>query len=121
MSNGKVTHYTNIPAEELNYEGAKGVTRRWLIDDQNDGAPVYNLRMFEIEPKGYSPRHSHDSEHENFIIEGEGRLWLGDQWYSLKAGDVAYVPPNIEHQFENTEDSIFRFLCGVPVSARYKK
>jgi quercetin dioxygenase-like cupin family protein len=120
MTKGKVTHYTNIEAEDLNYVGSKGVKRRWLIDDKNDGAPVYALRMFEVEPCGYSPRHSHDWEHENYIIEGEGRLWLNDQWNDIKSGDVAYIAPNLEHQFENTGDTTLRFLCGIPVESRYR-
>lgn len=121
MSKGKVTHYSNIEAEELNYEGAQGVTRRWLIDDQNDGAPVYALRMFEIEAHGHTPRHSHDWEHENYIIEGEGRLWLDDKWNEIKAGDVAYIPPNASHQFENTGDTTLILLCGIPIESRYRK
>ena len=36
-----------------------GTRMRWLIDDTHDGAPVYALRMVEIEPGGHSPHHQH--------------------------------------------------------------
>ncbi len=39
----KVCHYTDVPAEIFG-DQAPGVTIRWLIDEDKDGAPVYALR-----------------------------------------------------------------------------
>lgn len=113
-SKGKVVHYTDVPAQVFGDE-APGTTIRWLIDDDHDGAPVYALRMIEIEPGGHTPRHSHPFEHENFVVEGEGRVWLNGEWRSLKAGVVVFVPGGVEHTYENTGEAVFRFLCGIPV------
>jgi quercetin dioxygenase-like cupin family protein len=110
----KVTHYSNVPAQVYGDE-APGTTVSWLIDDDHDGAPVYCLRMIEIEPGGHSPRHSHPHEHENFVVEGQGRVWVNDEWRSLKAGDVVFVPGGMEHTYENTGETPFKFLCGIPV------
>lgn len=111
---GKVTHYTAVPAQEFGPE-APGTSIRWLIDDEHDGAPVYALRMIEIAPGGHTPRHSHPYEHENFVVEGTGRVWLNGEWHPLQAGDVVFVPGGAEHTYENTGEGMFRFLCGVPV------
>jgi len=110
----KVVHYTDVPAQVFG-DTAPGASIRWLIDDDHDGAPVYSMRMVEIEPGGHSPKHSHPYEHENFIVEGKGRLFIVDTWYDLKEGDVAFVPAGVLHQYVNAGDTRLKFLCGIPV------
>jgi len=56
-SRAKVVHYTEVPAQ-LFGPTAPGASIRWLIDGEHDGAPVYALRMIEIEPGGTSPHHT---------------------------------------------------------------
>jgi len=87
---GKVVHYTGVPAQVFGDE-APGTTIRWLIDDDHDGAPVYALRLIEIAPGGHTPRHSHPYEHENFVVEGQGRVLVNGAWHTLRAGDVVVV------------------------------
>ena len=111
---GKVTHYTQIPGQ-LFGDTAPGASIRWLIDDDHDGAPTFSLRMIEIEPGGNSPQHTHPYEHENYVVEGKGRLLIEDKWYDLNVGDIAYVPPGILHQYVNAGSTTFKFLCGIPV------
>ncbi len=110
----KVVHYTDVPASKYG-ASAPGTSVRWLIDDDHDGAPTYSLRMIEIEPGGNSPKHTHPWEHENFIVEGEGRVFIIDTWYDLKEGDVVFVPAGVIHQYMNAGSSIFKLLCGIPV------
>jgi quercetin dioxygenase-like cupin family protein len=111
---GKVVHYTQVPAQVFG-DQAPGTTIRWLIDDDHDGAPVYALRLIEVAPGGHTPRHSHPYEHENFVIEGQGRVLVDREWHSLEPGDVAFVPGGTEHMYENTGDTPLKFLCGIPV------
>lgn len=113
-THAKVVHYTQVPAQVYG-DSAPGTAIRWLIDDDHDGAPVYALRMIEIAPGGNSPQHSHPYEHENFIVEGQGRLLIEETWRDLAPGDVAYVPANVRHQYVNRGESTFKFLCGIPV------
>ena len=110
----KIVHYTDVPAQTFG-DSAPGTSIRWLIDDDHDGAPVYALRMIEIEPGGNSPQHTHPYEHENFVVQGKGRLFIEGVWYDLKEGDVAFVPAGVLHQYVNAGDSVFKFLCGIPV------
>jgi quercetin dioxygenase-like cupin family protein len=114
MSQGKVVHYTDVPAQVYGSE-APGTSIRWLIDDDHDDAPVYSLRIIEVEPGGHTPRHSHPFEHENFVVEGTGRVLMNGEWHTVKAGDVIFVPGGMEHTYENTGETTFKFLCGIPV------
>ena len=116
----KVVHYTEVPADVFSDSEAAGASIRWLIDDDHDGAPVYALRMIELQPGGYSPRHAHPNEHENFVVEGQGRVLINDTWHDLTPGDVVFVPGDTLHQYRNTGDSVFKFLCGVPVKKLVK-
>jgi quercetin dioxygenase-like cupin family protein len=115
----KVLHYTEIPSQVFG-PSAPGASIRWLIDDDHDGAPTFSLRMIEIEPGGSSPHHIHPYEHENFIVEGQGSVLIGDISYDLKVGDIAFVPPNTMHQYSNTGSTPFKFLCGIPIKALMK-
>jgi len=110
----KVVHYTDVPAKVFG-PSAPGASIRWLIDREHDGAPNYALRMVELEPGGASPHHAHPYEHENFVVEGKGRLLIEDTWHDLNPGDVAFVPANVMHQYANAGDGVFKFLCGIPI------
>ena len=116
----KVVHYTDVPAEPQG-GGASGVTLRWLIDEEHDGAPLYAMRLIEVEPGGHTPRHIHDFEHENFIVEGQGRLLIGEEWHDVGPGSVAFVPPGVEHTYENAGDGPFKFICSIPTTSMLKK
>ena len=105
----KARHYTEIP-DQVFGEEAPGVTIRSLIDSETDGAPVYALRMIEVAPGGHTPNHNHPYEHENFVVEGKGRVMIGDAWHTVGAGDVIFVPPGIQHTYENAGETPFKFL-----------
>jgi mannose-6-phosphate isomerase-like protein (cupin superfamily) len=54
-------------------------------------------------------------EHEVYILDGEGAVKGPGSETPLKAGDVAYVAPNEQHQFANTGQGPLRFICIVPI------
>ena len=120
MSKGKVVHYTDVHATEFG-PTAPGAKIRVLIDDEHDGAPVYKLRMIEIDPGGNSPDHSHPYEHENFVVEGKGQVMIEGEWHDLQPGDVVLVPPSTRHQYRNAGESTFKFLCGIPVDKYFQQ
>ena len=94
-------------------DGAKGV-RMSVMVGREDGAPHFALRSFRVDGGGHTPRHSHDYEHEVFIVSGGGEVLLDGSYRPVKPGDVIYVPANEEHQFRASGDGL-RFLCLVPV------
>ncbi len=111
----KAIHYTDVPAQVFG-DQAPGVTIRWVIDEQHDGAPNYALRVIEVAAGGNTPRHAHPYEHENFVIEGQGRVLIADTWHDVGPGSVIFVPAGVLHTYENTGETSFKFLCGIPTS-----
>lgn len=100
-------------------EGAAGCRVRWLVGEQ-DQAPNFAMREFELDPGGHTPRHFHPYEHEIYVLQGEGAIVDGDQERPLRPGDVVYVAPDDVHQFRNTGKALFRMLCLIPNSATGK-
>jgi len=66
----KIADYKEIKAEPVDFEDAKDVKVRWLISDK-DKAPNFAMRLFEVGPGRHSPLHTHNWEHEVFILEGD--------------------------------------------------
>ena len=108
-----VKHFIEVKEEEVKVEGAKNTTIRWLLGEDSH-APNFYLRMFEVKQDGHSPYHTHEWEHEVFVLEGEGKLNTKGKSYDLKPGSFALVEPNEEHQFENTGKGVLKFLCIIP-------
>ena len=94
-------------------EGADKVKIRWLITKET-GAEKFAMRLFEVEPEGYTPLHSHSWEHEVFILEGKGLVKGGSEEKAFREGDVIFVPSNEIHQFKNTGEDAVKFLCMIP-------
>ena len=109
----KIEKCSNISKSPVDIEGAKDVEIRWLIS-KDDGAQNFAMRMFELQPGGHTPLHTHPQEHEVFVLEGEGTFVFESQGHPFGAEYVIYVPPNKEHRFMNTGESVLRMLCIIP-------
>lgn len=78
-----------------------------------DGTPNFAMRLFEIEPGGYTPRHSHEWEHEVYIIKGDGHVFRGDDKTKIEKDDFVFVEPSELHQFRAGENGL-SIICVVP-------
>jgi quercetin dioxygenase-like cupin family protein len=105
---------TQVAAEEVVEEGAHLVTIRWLISAK-EGAPNFAMRLFELEPEGYTPYHNHSWEHEVFILNGAGEITTETGPRPVEQGDAILVLPDEKHQFRNTGSQPLRFICLIPV------
>ncbi|UCB52490.1 MAG: cupin domain-containing protein [Candidatus Zixiibacteriota bacterium] len=109
----KITNFRAVEAREVDEPGAKGVKVRWLISEK-DGAPNFAMRLFEMEPGGHTPYHKHEWEHEVFVLKGKGDLVTEGNISPLNEGDALLVPADENHQFKNTSEEAFIFLCMIP-------
>lgn len=108
----KVKNYLEVEPTEYT-DQAKGVSIRVLIGEK-EGAPNFIMRLFDLEPQGYTPRHAHFWEHEVFVLGGRGTVISKGEEHKLKQGDAVFIPAEEEHQFRSDPESGFRFLCVIP-------
>ena len=94
-------------------EEAKNTTIRWLIDEKV--AKNFAMRYFVIRKGGNSPLHSHDWEHEMFIVRGEGYLYDGNQKTKVREGDAIFIAPNETHQLINENSETLEVICLIPI------
>lgn len=110
----RVIDAAQTDARDMGSEGAQGVVMRLLIGAET-GAPRFAMRLFEVAPGGYTPRHAHPWEHEVFVLQGEGEVASPQARLPLRAGTAALVAPGEEHQFVNRGAEPLRFLCVIPL------
>lgn len=89
----------------------KGITRQVLFD-RPDEIPA-QLRYFEIEPGGYSSFEKHRHVHAVLILQGRGRVLVGDTVYDVAPFDLVHIPSGKWHQLRADEDAPLGFLCLV--------
>lgn len=61
-------------------------------------------------PPGRAPMHHHTYEEAIYIINGEGRVWAGDERADFKAGSSIYLPRGVSHSLENTGTTEIKLL-----------
>ncbi|MHA2210657.1 MAG: cupin domain-containing protein, partial [Candidatus Thorarchaeota archaeon] len=100
---------------EVSLPGAIKTTMRWLIGKRT-GANTYAMRYFEMQPGGIIPIHTHDEEHEIFILNGEAKV-LGDCDKDVaRKDDVVFIPADHPHGYDNTDGKeVFSFICVIPL------
>lgn len=98
--------------KEMEMDG--GARIRWLITHK-DGAPTFSMRYITIDKGKETPAHSHDYEHEIFVINGKGEVTIGNDTFSLDSGKFIYIPPNIFHKIHANEN--MNVICVVPIRA----
>jgi quercetin dioxygenase-like cupin family protein len=85
-----------------------------VLVSENEGWNGYVMRVVELKKDGFSPKHQHPWPHINYFLEGEGVLEIDGEVTPVTVGSYAFVPENTLHQFRNTSDQTFKFICIVP-------
>ena len=113
-----VSNEAEVRATPVESSEASRVAMKVLIS-ATEGWEDHVMRVLEVEPGGYTPRHAHDWPHINYMISGSGTLLMDGRETPVSAGSYALVPAGMEHQFQNTGDEVFRFICIVPERGHY--
>lgn len=70
---------------------------------QAGDTPTDNLSIarVEVEPNSHQQSHHHLPEQAYIIVNGNGRIKVGSEIADVQAGDLLYIPSNVEHAVEN--------------------
>ncbi len=113
-----INNQKNVKAETVTNPDAKNAKMKVLIGEQ-EGWQDYVMRIIELEAYGHSPQHIHDWPHINYVLEGEGTLFIDGDVEEISVGSYSYVPAGLLHQYANTSDKLLRFICIVPKHGHY--
>jgi quercetin dioxygenase-like cupin family protein len=108
VANEKNTHAMVMESPEV-----KAAAMKALISPQ-EGWGGHVMRVVELGESGYSPKHTHEWPHINYVLEGKGSLHIDGKDNPIEAGSYAYVPAGTLHQYKNEGPGMLRFICIVP-------
>ena len=100
----------SVPKVDILENGIKGVEKQVLLGP-DDGIPNFIMRQFTVEPGGYTYYHTHDFEHEIYIVSGSGIVKSDREEIPFSKNTAILVIPNEVHQFVNNGTEPLVFLC----------
>ena len=71
-----------------------------LVTQEKHGTS-FSLNMMKLRSGGEVKRQSHPDLHAIYILSGNCRVLLGDEWVDMEQGGYAYIPPGLPHSFTN--------------------
>ena len=87
-------------------------TKRHIIKGREEGGR-FDVRYFEVGKGGFTSLEKHDHIHSVICVRGSGYAIVGLDVHDIEEFDHIYVPPETAHQFVNTGEDPFGFLCIV--------
>ena len=96
-----ISHLDKLEEIVMSGDAVNAASMKKLVGAE-EGWDSHVMRVVELGLDGFSPKHTHPWPHINYIIEGEGVLFLEGEERPIKAGSFAYVPSGELHQFRNT-------------------
>jgi len=108
-----VSHKKDVEGVKINNPEVRDALMKVLISPK-EGWEGNVMRVLQLGVEGYTPKHSHEWPHINYIISGKGRLHLDGEDHDLESGSFAFVPGGKIHQFSNQGNEPFEFMCIVP-------
>ncbi len=102
------THYADITA----YITKDGSEIRELMHPDGQGNRQQSLAEARVPPGGRTLLHRHHLSEELYhITAGQGEMTLGNECFSVTAGDTVCIPPGSAHCIENTGADMLIILC----------
>jgi quercetin dioxygenase-like cupin family protein len=108
--------YRDVPLREYSGLASTGVTKQVLVGS-DEGASDFVVRYFTVPPGGHTALDQHEHQHGVVIVQGKGRVLLGNEWHEIGAGDSVFTDTNEVHQFEAAGDQPLGFVCVIPTWA----
>jgi mannose-6-phosphate isomerase-like protein (cupin superfamily) len=90
----------------------EGFMTHLLIGRSNVGANRVSIQFTEVAVGGAQFLHTHEPEQCYYIIEGKGRMSVGEEALEVKGGDAVCIPSNSRHGIENIGDCPLTYLTA---------
>ena len=85
---------------------------RELLAHRNSCIRKQSLAEARLQPGGRTTPHYHPlTEEIYYVLEGTGRMRIGQEMRNVGSGDAIAIPPGAVHTIENTGAVTLKFLC----------
>jgi len=71
------------------------------------------VRKVSLDSGGSMPNHTNEIQHQQYVLEGEAKVVVGNKEYHAKQGNFLYIPAGVEHSYEACYGSEYEFLCMI--------
>ena len=106
-------HVKSRYSEVASYLTRDGCEIRELMHPAVHGNRNQSLAEATVNPGQNTALHLHrTSEEIYYFSHGSGVMTVGDQTFSVMAGDTVCIPPGTPHRVENTGDRPLRIVCA---------
>jgi quercetin dioxygenase-like cupin family protein len=93
--------------------GHHGGLSKYLVNPEDDGAGLLDVRLSRYPPGGRVEEHLHAvAEHAYYFLEGVGQVTLDDDLHEVGAGSVVFVAPGVRHSVLATGDADLLFVVS---------
>ena len=76
----------------------------------------------KLQPRlSYQPHHHDDHEEVYYIINGTGKIKMGNEEVRFRDGDIIYIPENTTHSIINDGEEMIDFLAFGGFTGKEKK
>jgi quercetin dioxygenase-like cupin family protein len=105
-----IRHISEVLWEEMpgHYGGA--LSKR-LVHPETTGSKHLDHRISTYAPKAYVAPHTHQVQEQIYhVLSGEGLMQILKERRVIRAHDVVFIPPGVEHALYNTGLESLTFL-----------
>ena len=82
-----------------------------LLSPDNVASRGMDLGILHLQPRSKTLPNMHPRSEEMFyLLKGKGTITVEDETEEIEAGVAIYIPENVVHHFENTQDEEMVFI-----------
>lgn len=89
-----------------------GLTSYFLLDRRSEVASNLSITWVTISPGNRQILHYHAPEQVYIIVQGQGEMQVDTDFRLVHAGDLVFIPSNVEHGIVNTGDDVLIYVSA---------
>jgi mannose-6-phosphate isomerase-like protein (cupin superfamily) len=89
-----------------------GITSYLLVSEEATGSEHITTTLVEMDPGGKQHIHAHATEQCYFILEGSGKMTVGDETREVTAGMSIFIPSKQPHGLKSDTAGTLRYLSA---------
>ena len=77
-------------------------------------APTMSIGVYELATGSVDPQQPHTEDEVYYVVEGRGRVRIGDEDREIGPGSVIFVGAGVEHRFHSIQEDLKLLVMFAP-------